>query len=104
MQDNNDLRTIRRRVAPVLRRYGVRRAAVFGSVARGSARKTSDVDLVVEVGSMGLFTFIGLKQDLEERLGNRVDLVTYRAIRPEMLDQILREQVMIYEKRPQDVS
>lgn len=94
------LQTIKRRAVPVFRRYGVKRAAVFGSFARGEERKTSDVDFLVEPPKgMGLFEFSGLRLDLEKKLGLDVDLVSYRGIHPALKRSILREQVQIYEKK-----
>lgn len=43
----------------------------------------------------GLFEFIDLKQELESRLGKKVDLVTYNSIHPLLKEQILSEQVQI---------
>lgn len=94
-----NIKQIRQRAVPVLRRYGVRKAAVFGSFARGEERKKSDVDLLVDIPPMGLLEFIGLKQDLERRLGRAVDLVTYKRIHRLMRKRILDEQIQIYEKR-----
>ena len=94
-----EIQMIRRRAIPVLRRYHIRRASLFGSFARGEQRKKSDVDLLVDVPKrMGLFEFIGLKQDLEQRLGRPVDLVTYAYIHPFLKERILNEQVVIYAK------
>ena len=47
---------------------------------------------------MGLFEFSGLKLDLEELLGRKVDLVSYRGIHPALKRRILIEQVPLYEK------
>lgn len=95
----NDIQTIRRRSLPVLKRYGVRKAAIFGSFARGENRKKSDVDFLVEVPrGTDLFEFVGLKQDLEDRLGRKVDLVSYKYIKPYLRERILNERVTIYEK------
>lgn len=91
---------IKRRAAPVFRRYGVRKAAVFGSFARGEERKKSDIDFLVNITRpMGIFKFVALKQDLEDRLGRNVDLVTYDNIHPFLKDRILDEQIVIYEKK-----
>ena len=62
---------------------GVARVDLFGSVARGEARPGSDVDLLVEFlpdSNTGLFEMGALKEDLEERLGCRVDLVSRGAV------------------------
>ncbi len=96
----DNIRIIRQRAIPVLRRYGIRRAAVFGSFARGEERQGSDVDLLVDVPEgTGLFEFVGLKQDLEKRLGCKVDLVSYRGIKRLLRKRILSEQIQIYAKR-----
>ena len=58
--------------------YGIKRLGLFGSTARGTFNESSDVDVVVELEKQDLFYIIGIKQDLEERLGSRVDIVSYR--------------------------
>ena len=61
----------------------VARVEVFGSVARGTPHAGSDVDLLVEFlpeAMPGLFEMGSLKEDLEERLGCRVDLLSRRAV------------------------
>ncbi len=84
------------KIVPILIRNGVKRAAVFGSFARGDAKKGSDIDLVVEFKvSKGLFDFIGLQMELEDALGRKVDLVTYRSLSPYFMDDVMREQVQI---------
>ena len=87
---------IRERILPVLRQHGVKRAGIFGSVARGEATPESDVDILVELDQQAsLLDFIGIKLDLEDVLSRRVDLVEYAAIKPRLRDRILREQVPV---------
>ncbi|MEK7655651.1 MAG: nucleotidyltransferase family protein [Patescibacteria group bacterium] len=96
-----DIKTIRSRSLPILRRYGVRKASIFGSFARGEQLKKSDVDVLIEPPStMGLLALIGLQQDLEERLKREVDVVTYNSLHRRIRDRVLNEQIVIYEKRP----
>ena len=45
--------------------------------------------------SVNLYDFIGIKQDLKEVLGKKVDLVEYGYIRPELKNRILGEEVKI---------
>lgn len=91
---------IREKVTPILERYHATKAGVFGSFARGDVRFRSDIDILVDFPEpIGLFKFVGLKQELEELLGRKVDLVQYEAIKPRIKDRILAEEVPIYEKR-----
>ena len=79
-----------------LRQRGVKSLAVFGSLARGEATPSSDIDVLVEFDRpVGLFEFIRLKLYLEELTGRRVDLVTPDALRPAMRDEILSEAIHV---------
>lgn len=87
-----DLTSIQTVIVPHLRRYGVMKADVFGSVARGDATETSDVDLLIKLPKhASLLDYIGLKQDLEDALGCPVDLVEYEAIKPRLKPYIMRD-------------
>jgi predicted nucleotidyltransferase len=87
---------LERKIIPVLRRHPVKRAALFGSVVRGEMKDESDVDILVEVDkSLSLLDFIGIKQEIEDTLKRRVDLVEYETIKPLVRDAILKEQVLI---------
>ncbi len=59
-------------------RYGVINLGIFGSVARGEAVDTSDVDVVVEMQAPDLFFMVHIKEELEEALDCPVDIVHYR--------------------------
>ena len=87
---------IRRKILPILRRYDVARAAIFGSFARGEGNKRSDIDLLVEFkGQKSLLDLAGLKIALEELLKTKVDVLTYNSLHPLLKDRILREQKVI---------
>ena len=87
---------IKRKILSILKRYNVKRAGIFGSVVRGEENKESDLDILVEiVGRMSLLDFAGLKLELEEALGQRVDLGEYSTIKPIIKEQILSEEVSI---------
>ena len=64
--------------APLMKRWGVNRAWVYGSVALGSARAGSDVDMIVEMppGKYLGYGIIDLKYELSQALGRKVDLHT----------------------------
>jgi hypothetical protein len=87
---------IRGKILPILRRYGVRKASLFGSSVRGIKREGSDIDLLVEIGKdISLFDFVGLKLEIEEALCNKVDLVEFETIKPLLREKILGEQVVL---------
>lgn len=93
--------SIKRKIIPILKRQGVTKAALFGSAARGEMKKRSDVDILVKLEKgKSLFDFVGLKLELEDKLRKKVDLVMYGAIKPRLKDIILRDEKIIYEKRP----
>ncbi len=87
---------IKRRAAPILKRAGVLRSSVFGSVARGDARNDSDLDILIDFErKMTLLDLVGLQQDLEAVLGRSVDLVTRRSLYSPLKNRIEREEIPI---------
>ena len=76
-----------------IRSLGVRRLALFGSVARGEARTDSDVDLLVEFapGEKSFDRFMAISDLLERLLAHRVELVTIEALSPFIGPHILAE-------------
>jgi uncharacterized protein len=71
-----DIEEIKLKITPILSRYNVKRAAVFGSVARGEARPDSDVDILIEFEKTpGLVKFIKMEEELRDILNRDVDLV-----------------------------
>jgi predicted nucleotidyltransferase len=82
-----------RQAEPDIRRLGVRRIALFGSLARGEANADSDVDLLIEFEPDGktFDRFLALADLLEQLLGRRVDLVTTEALSPHIGPHILAE-------------
>jgi len=74
--------------------HGARNVRVFGSVARGDATETSDVDLLVEMEEGKSFLdLVGLWQDLQDLLGLKVDVISDGGISPHLRAKILAEAV-----------
>lgn len=91
---------IKKKIIPILRRQGVVRAAVFGSAARGTMTKNSDIDILVKLArNKSLLDLAGLKLDLEDKLGRDVDVISYGGIHPLLKDIILKDQKVIYESK-----
>jgi predicted nucleotidyltransferase len=79
--------------AATLRKLGVRRLGLFGSVARDEAGPASDLDFVVALDERTFDRYMDLKLFLEELFGCRVDLVLADSIKPRLRSAILRETV-----------
>lgn len=74
-----------KRSEPDLRARGVRRAAVFGSVARGLARPDSDLDIMIEIdpdAHVTVFEYAGLKDYIAGLFDVPVDVVTRAQLKP----------------------
>jgi predicted nucleotidyltransferase len=92
----DSIQEIKEKITPILQQYGITKAAIFGSLAKGEAKTSSDVDILVEIkNNISLLDFIGIKIELEEVLKMRVDLVEYDTIKPIIKERILAEQVVI---------
>ncbi len=79
-----------------LRAHGVTHAAIFGSVARGTANAASDLDMLVEFApGRTLLDQAALEIDLIALIGRPVDVVTYRSLHPLMRERVLNEQVVV---------
>ena len=77
-------------------RYGVDRLALFGSTVRDSARADSDVDILLSFkGPATSERYFGVQFFLEDLLGRPVDLVTDKALRPELRPFIESEAVHV---------
>ncbi|MBB4864633.1 putative nucleotidyltransferase [Pseudomonas nitritireducens] len=77
-------------------RYGVVRLALFGSTVRDNARPDSDVDILVGFdGPATSERYFGVQFYLEDLLGSSVDLVTEKALRPELRPFIEAEAVNV---------
>ncbi len=83
-------------ILPLLRRNGIIHAGIFGSAVRGEMKKGSDIDILIKFrGKKSLLDLVGIKQDLEQRLKRKVDVVEYSAIHPFLKNRILKEEVRI---------
>lgn len=71
------IRTLRKQLPHLRAKYGVEKMAVYGSFAKGTAHKRSDVDILVELTRPLGLEFVQLSCDLEKSLGRKVDLATF---------------------------
>ncbi len=95
-----DLQAIKQISVPVFKKFGITKAAVFGSASRNELNNESDVDFLVELPrSVHGYDYINLKIDLKNELeavlGINADIVEYDLIKPELKQYILPTQMPI---------
>jgi predicted nucleotidyltransferase len=89
-------RTLKSLEEQIRKEYKAEILGLFGSYVRGEHRESSDVDVLARfLEGASLFDFVGLADFLEEKLNLRVDVVSDRAIREELREQILKEVVRV---------
>jgi len=93
---SDQMQTLREKIIDILRRNEVKRASFFGSIVRGEMTEGSDVDILVEFeGRKSLLDLAHLKNELEDTINRRVDVLTFKSLHPRLKDRILAEQVPI---------
>jgi uncharacterized protein len=92
MMQKEDIENILRQHKPILvEQYNVHKIGLFGSYVRNEQTEKSDVDILVEFSRPLGLRFFDLKDYLESLFGKRVDLVSSKALKPYIKDDILRE-------------
>jgi predicted nucleotidyltransferase len=90
---------LRELILSALLPYGAKRVALFGSVVRGEDSPKSDIDILVSFREpIGLLALARLRQELSERLGHPVDLVTEGFLSRYIRPYVEREKVILYEE------
>lgn len=89
---------IQKKVAVLGQQYGAERIFLFGSYAKGEADEYSDIDLRIDRGDVRGLMMGGLQVDLEDALGKKVDLVSTKALRKDFLENIRKEEVLLYDR------
>ena len=86
-------------VAEICRRYQVKELSVFGSAARGEMRSDSDIDMLVDFlpdARISLLRHFAAERELSGLLRGKVDLVSKRALRRTLRDEVLSQARLIY--------
>ncbi|AVX19682.1 MULTISPECIES: nucleotidyltransferase family protein [Carboxydocella] len=97
------LEDIKNKLEPIFRKFGLKRAAVFGSYARKEASMSSDVDLLVLLDdTFELEKYLKFEAAVKRALKKNVDILEYRCINPVMRDDILKEAIEIYGNKRQE--
>ena len=94
-----NLSVIQEKISPIMDKYGVKKASVFGSISRGEDSPESDVDILIEIGKpMGLFIYLRMVGELEESLQRKVDVITNKSVNKFIEPYILPELKSVYER------
>lgn len=81
-----------RQLQEITSKNGALNVRLFGSMAKGTATPSSDIDLLVDLApGRDLFDLIGMKQEIEALTGLRVDIVTERSLSKHLREKILHE-------------
>jgi len=91
-------------ITPIAIKYGVERVFLFGSYARGEASYISDIDFIIDKGSLRGLQFAGMLGDLQENFNKNVDLLTISGINEDVNSlgfkkRIEKEMVIVYEQQ-----
>ena len=92
--DLSSLRLRREEVLECAAGHGACKVRVFGSIVRAEARPAGDIDLLVTMkAGRNLMDLVGLQQDLEDLLGESVDVLSDGGVSPHMQERIFAEAV-----------
>lgn len=90
------LKDKRKDILRIAASHGASSLRIFGSMARGEAGPTSDIDVLIDLEpGHDLLDIVAIKQDLEDLLGCPVDITTEAAISPYIREQVLREAISL---------
>ena len=97
MKEPYSILEIKNKILEPARQYGIQKAYLFGSYARGEATIKSDIDICIEKGKIHtLFELSGFCQKLEETLQKKVDLITTTGLKDNFKEQIKKDMILIY--------
>jgi hypothetical protein len=92
-----DIQQISSIITSILKAHGAEYVAIFGSAARGEAKKDSDIDILVRFSQdISLLDHIGFAQELEDILGRKVDLITERSLSKYVIPNVRKDLKVLY--------
>lgn len=95
-----DIKSISELVTPIAQKYGADRVALFGSRAKNTATEMSDYDFIISKGKIqSLFQLASFIDELEMAFGRNVDVITDTSNDRGFLEQVKKDEVIIYEAK-----
>jgi predicted nucleotidyltransferase len=91
---------IRNSVVPYGKDFDLARIVLFGSYARHDENESSDIDLLIdaECSDFTLFDLSGMRLDLKEKFGRKVDIVTLAGLDEKVRRNVMEDQIILYER------
>lgn len=90
------IKTLKTQMNSLRKSFFVKRLAIFGSVAKGKQKKSSDIDILVEFSKpVSYFTFLDLEENLSKLMKRKTDLVTKNALKPRIKKQVLKDAIYV---------
>lgn len=90
--------SIKDMILPIVRKYGVERVFLFGSMARGDADENSDYDFLISKGNLrSLFQYVSFIGELESVLKRHVDVITDTSSDENIIRAAMQEGILLYE-------
>ncbi|MDF2430561.1 MAG: uncharacterized protein JWP44_192 [Mucilaginibacter sp.] len=91
-----EFREYQQLILPVLNRYSIKRAAIFGSAAKGNMTVNSDVDLLIEADKgFTIFKMLKLEEEISKLIKRKVDVVEFSALKPSIKNEVLLSAIQI---------
>ena len=90
---------IKKRVIPIVIKYGINTFSLFGSYARGEATEDSDLDFVMDKGDLRGLQYVSLVQDLEDEFDCHVDVISKGSSNKKFLESVIKDEVLLYERK-----
>ena len=90
---------IKKRVIPIVIKYGINTFSLFGSYACGEATEDSDLDFVMDKGDLRGLQYVSLVQDLEDEFDCHVDVISKGSSNKKFLEAVSKEEVLLYERK-----
>ena len=96
MEYSSFIKNKREEILAIAKTHGALSVRIFGSCARGAEQSSSDIDLIVEMEpGRSLLDIIAIKQEVEDLVGKKVDVVTEAALSPYIREKVLQEAVAL---------
>ncbi len=90
---------IKKRVIPIVMKYGINSFGIFGSYARGEATEDSDLDFIMDKGDLRGLQYVSLVQDLEDEFDCHVDVISKGSSNKKFLESVIKDEVLLYERK-----